>query len=241
MTFDRTRLTRRSFRALALAARVCAMVGLVALAGCQSFFGYRGFPYPEHDRTSFHTPEMRIDTVRQFATRSDGTDSEEQRQYTDQLAQQIQIEPDPLVREAIIRATAQFRTPLSFQIVEAGLRDENPLVRVASCQSLGARGEAKAVAGLSEVVRKDENKDVRLAAVEALGSMKDPAAVAAIAVALNDRDPALQFVGVQSMKSVTGKDYGGDVETWRQVAEGKSVAEPPAPSIAERLKSATRF
>src|SRR3990170_7653483 len=109
MAMFRSRILRRSLRAFALAA-------LVALSGCQSFIGYRGWPYPEHDRTSSHTPAMRIDTVEQFASRADGTDSTEQREYTDQLARQIQIEPDPLVRAAIILATAEFRTPLALQI-----------------------------------------------------------------------------------------------------------------------------
>jgi len=196
---------------------------------------------PEHDHTSFHTPAMRIDTVRQFASRADGTNSTEQRRYTDQLARQIQIEPDPLVREAIIHATAEFRTPLALQMLEAGLRDESPLVRIACCQSLGARAETTCVSNLADVLRDDEDQDVRLAATEALGNVRDPTAVAALAIALDDRDPALQFVGVQSMKSITGKDYGGDVAAWRQVAAGKSPPEPPAPSIAERLREAVRF
>jgi hypothetical protein len=237
----RSRLRPRSLRASALALRGCAVAALVVLSGCQSFFGYRGWPYPEHDRTSFHTPSMRIDTVQQFASRSDGTDSQEQREYTDQLARQIQIEPDPLVRQAIIRATGEFRTPLAYQILEAGLRDESSQVRIACCESLGKRAETRCVAALGGVVRDDENKDVRLAAVEALGHIKDPSAVKAVAAALEDRDPAMQFVGVQSMKSITGKDYGGNVETWRQVAVGANVPEPPAPSIAERIRSATRF
>ena len=38
-----------------------------------SFLGYRGWPYPEVDHTSFHTPSLRIDAVKQFATRADGT------------------------------------------------------------------------------------------------------------------------------------------------------------------------
>ena len=214
---------------------------LVALAGCQSIVNYRGWPLPEHDHTSFHTPAMRIDAVRQFAARADGTDSKDQQKYTDLLARQIQIEPDPLVREAIIHAAAEFHTPLAHQILEAGLKDDSPLVRVACCQSLGKRGQATAVANLATILRNDDDKDVRLAATEALGNIKDPTAVAALAIALDDRDPALQFVGVQSMRSITGKDYGGDVAAWRQVAAGKTPPEPPAPSIAERLREATRF
>lgn len=218
-----------------------AACALFTLSGCSSIIGYRGWPLPEHDHTSFHTPTMRLDAIKQFASRADGTDSSEQREYVNQLARQIQIEPDPLVRESIIRATSEFRTTLAYQILEAGLKDESPQVRIASCESLGARAEARSVASLAAVLRDDEDKDVRLEAVEALGKIKDPTAVAALAVALDDRDPAMQFVGVQSLKSITGKDYGGDVAVWRQVAAGQTPPEPPAPSIAERIRQATRF
>lgn len=218
-----------------------AVGALATLSGCSSITGYRGWPLPEHDQTSFHTPSMRLDAIKQFAARADGTDSSEQREYVDQMARQIQIEPDPLVRAEIIRATAEFRTALSYQIIEAGLKDENPQVRVACCEALGTRAETRSVSSLAATVREDEDKDVRLAAVEALGNIKDPTAVAALTAALDDRDPAMQFVGVQSMKSITGKDYGGDVAAWRQVAAGQSPPEPPAPSIAERIREATRF
>src|SRR5262245_5703823 len=107
------RATRTAFRAVAVAA-------LFTLTGCSTILGYRGWPFPEHDHTAFHTPETRIDTVNEFASRADGTDSTEQREYVDQLARQIQIEPDPLVRTAIIKAVNQFHTPLAYQIVEAG-------------------------------------------------------------------------------------------------------------------------
>jgi hypothetical protein len=214
---------------------------LVAFAGCHSFMGYRGWPFPEHDRTSFNTPSMRIDTVKQFASRSDGTDSPDQRALTDQLARQIQIETDPLVREAILQTVAEFRTPLAIQILEAGLQDESPSVRIASCKSLGQRAEARSVPSLAKALSSDSEMDVRLAAAEALGNIKSPESMAAIAVALEDRNPAMQFVGVQSMKSLTGKDYGGDVEAWRQVARGTPPPEPAVPSIAERIRSASPF
>src|SRR5262249_55818725 len=105
------------------------MVGgcLLASGGCHSFLGYRGWPFPEVENTTLVTPAMRKDTIRQFAARADGTDSADQRAQTDQLARQIQIEPDPLVREEIIRAVGQYRTPLAGQVLEAGLNDDNPL------------------------------------------------------------------------------------------------------------------
>jgi len=178
---------------------------------------------------------MRLDAVRQIATQSTGTDSQDQRDRTDQLARQIQIEPDPLIREAIIETISRFRTPLSGQVLTAGLNDTDEAVRLACCRALGARGESASITSLAAVLQKEESIDVRLAAAEALGNIKSPEAVQALVVALDDRDPAMQYVGVQSMRSITGKDYGGNVQAWRQVAAGEVPETPETPSLAERL------
>ena len=43
------------------------------------------------------------------------------------------------------------------------------------------------------------------------------------------------------MKSVTGKDYGGDVQAWRQLAAGGNPPPPEAPSIASRVKAVKAY
>jgi HEAT repeat protein len=184
---------------------------------------------------------MRVDAINAFAMRSTGVDSPEQREITDQLARQIQIEPDPLVRQAVVTAISEFRTPMAQQVLEAGLADENRAVRVACCQALGRRAETVSVPILANVLRTEKDVDVRLAAAEALGHVKSPEAVQALVAALDDRDPALQYVGVQSMKSITGEDYGPDVQAWRAVATSSSPPGPKVPSLAERLRSASPF
>jgi HEAT repeat protein len=217
-----------------------ALALTAALAGCQSLSWPQMWPFPERELTTYHTPAMRVDALEQFAMRSTGVDSPEQRQITDQLARQMQVEPDPLVRLAVVRAIAEYRTPMAVQVLEAGLADEDKSVRVACCQGLGRRAEATSIGKLENALRTDGDMDVRIAAAEALGNIKSPQAIQALVVALDDRDPALQYVGVQSMKSITGEDYGPDVQAWRQMALGGN---PPAyvPSLAERLRNATRF
>jgi HEAT repeat protein len=184
---------------------------------------------------------MRIDAIRQMAAQADETNSPEQSELANQLARQIQIEPDPLVRKSIIEAMAEFQTPLAQQVLEAGLNDSDVAVRIACCKSLGRRGEERSVDSLAKALREDREVDVRLEAAEALGNIKSPEAVQALIVALDDRDPALQYVGVESMKSITGKDYGGDVKAWRQLAAGETPIQPEAPSIASRLRKLTPF
>ncbi len=184
---------------------------------------------------------MRVDAVHEYAMRSTGVDSPEQRQITDQLARQIQVEPDPLVRQAVVQAIAEYRTPMAQQVLQAGLNDENTAVRISCCRELGKRGEAVSVPSLAAALRSDKDMDVRLAATEALGKIKSPESVKALAAALDDRDPAMQYVGVQSMKAVTGKDYGPDVQAWRQVASGGTPPPEHVPTIAERVRGLSPF
>src|SRR5262249_30337057 len=97
---------------------------LIALSGCATWNRYRPafWPFPERKIAStFHTPSMRVDAVHEFAKQSTGVDSPDQRQFTDQLARQIQVEPDPLVRQAIVAAIADFQTPMATQVLVAGL------------------------------------------------------------------------------------------------------------------------
>jgi HEAT repeat protein len=140
----------------------------------------------------------------------------------------------------VVQTVAEFKTPMAQQVLEAGLSDDDDSVRVACCHELGNRAEATSIPKLTAVLRSDSSTDVRLAATTALGKMKSPEAIQALAVALEDRDPAMQYVAVEAMKSVTGKDYGPNVEAWRQVAAGTPPPEK-VPTIAERVRGMSPF
>jgi hypothetical protein len=221
---------------------IVAVLVLVGLSGCQTWNRYRPtfWPFPERELTSYNTPAMRVDAIREYAMRSKGVDSPDQREITDQLARQIQVEPDPLVRQAIVTSIAEYRTPLSQQVLEAGLNDEDAAVRVACCRALGKRGEVVSVNCLANALRTDKDVDVRMAAVDALGKIKAPDAMRALAIALDDRNPAMQYAGVQSLKAITGRDYGPNVQAWKQVAAGEKPPEY-TPSVAERIRKVSPF
>lgn len=219
-----------------------ALATVAAATGCQVT------PWPmrmfqTQEKTTYRTAQMRIDAVRDFRSKSTGVDTPEQREIVNQLARQIQVEPDPLVREAIVDTLAVFRTPLASQVLEAGLADEDAGVRLHCCQALGRTGDPAAVPKLARVINSEENIDVRVAAVQALGAINSPDAYTALAVAMEDRDPAMQFAAVNSMKAISGKDLGGDVSVWLQYARGEN----PAPardaevSVARRLRNMTPF
>ena len=108
---------------------------------------------------------------------------------------------------------------------------------VAACSA--ERNNPTAVGPLSQIVATDADLDVRLAAVDALGEMKSPAAIPGLAAALKDRDPAMQFAGVEAMKNVTGEDLGNDVEAWRQYA-ARSMGGGTSPILLSPLNRQRR-
>ena len=232
-------MSKRSATLRSALALVCLSTG----GGCTTVPSWAKFwPVVSVDHSTYRTPQMRIDAIREFSSRSTGTNSEDQRKLTNQLARQIQIEPDPFVREIIIETIANFRTPLAQQVLQAGLRDEEPAVRIASCRALGAQADPGAVTNLERTLRGDNDQDVRLAAAGSLGRIKTPDSIQALAIALEDRDPALQFVAVESLKSVSGQDFGGDVGAWRQYATRKDpiIRERPV-SLSEKIRKITPF
>jgi hypothetical protein len=207
-----TRRPRVLFTAVTRPLAILAACAACGLTGCALW------PWASKDRTNIITPAMRAASIREFAPRGRDASPEEQQRICTQLAQQIQTEPDPIVRKVIQETIGEFHSPLADAVILAGLNDEDRDVRLACCRLLGERGRAESVEGLSRLVKADADVDVRMAAVDALGAIKSPAAVNALAVALKDRDPAMQMAGVMAMKSVSGKDLGNDVQAWRQYA-----------------------
>lgn len=191
------------------------------------------------ERTSIVTPNMRVSAIREIGARARDAEAAEQQQLADQLAAQIQTEADPLVRKAIQETIAEFPVPLARQVLIAGLSDSEMEVRIACCKNLGSRGEPEAIQALQKVVASDDHLDVRLAAVDALGGIESPESVAALAIAVKDRDPAMQYAGVEALQAVSGEDFGNDVEAWRQYASSQQA--PGNISVAEQSSESSTY
>jgi HEAT repeat protein len=99
------------------------------------------------------------------------------------------------------------------------------------------RRTEQAVTELGRTLASDTDLDVRMAAARALGTFNDRAAIESLGVALDDPDPALQYCAIQSLRTATGRDYGGDVAAWRQAAQGIEPTNFERPSFAQRWLS----
>jgi HEAT repeat protein len=205
--------------AMPLSASKSLSAGLITIAACSMAIlsvGCQSFLFAERERTSLITPGMRIAAIREMGPRSRNQEKAQQLATLERLVEQIRTEPDPIVRLAIQETVSQFDHPLALAVLEAGLNDDDREVRLACCRMLGNRGATQAVTDLGRVAAQDQDIDVRMAAVDALGAIGTPAGVKALAVALNDRNPAMQYAAVEAAKSASGEKLGNDVQQWRE-------------------------
>jgi len=183
---------------------------------------------------------MRAAAVREMAPLAEKSDMAEQQRLCEQLAMQIRTEPDPLVRQEIQNTISEYSTPLALRMLIAGLSDEDREVRLTCCYRLAERGE-EAVDALRKVVESDAEIDVRLAAIDGLGKTRSAANVAALAPALDDRDPAVQYAAVQALKTASGEDLGNDVRAWQQFVAGEVPTPKAKVSVAQQVKQWSPF
>lgn len=207
------------------------------LPGCASISP----PWKQKEHTSIITPAMRISAIRESAARSVDGDTLQQSQLVDELAMQIRTESDPLVRAAIQESLGDLQVPLARDVLIAGLNDEDLNVKLICCEKLGERGEPENVAILSQLLSGSEVLDVKLAAADSLGKIQSPESVKALSLALKDRDPALQYAGVEALKQLSGQDLGNDVAVWQQFAEQGQLPPEPEISVADRVKQLSPF
>lgn len=180
-------------------------------------------------------PNERIKKLQRLADDADGMSRERQEQVSAELARQIQNEEDPRIRGEIIRALANYDTETAEAVLRAGLQDAEADVRSVCCDAWGERGGHAAVTALGGVLSGDTHIDVRIAAARALGKIDGTESATALAPALEDADPALQYVAVQSLRSISARDLGNDVNAWRRYLKGDELIERQDESWASRM------
>jgi len=218
-----------------------AICCLIAVSGCadsaRSFnkFVSRPFKKTPEEELGIKTPQDRVDELRQLAKSAEKQSQAVQERVVAELAEEYRLESDAWVRREILRALANYPQNQAGAVLVDALGDAEVETRRVACAGLGTRGDAIAVQQLARVVGSETNVDVRLAAVEALGRTGDHSAVKPLVDVLTDPDPAMQWQTQQALAAASGRDYGNDVEAWREYAQtGKTDAAEV--SFAEKLR-----
>lgn len=183
---------------------------------------------------TFHT---KLGDLAELRAGADVLTPQEQTRYAVEINRVLPDDPSPVYRAELVKTLAAFSVPAAREGLRVAVSDEEPSVRIAACKAWGEVGDREALETLGKMIGSDSNRDVRMAAARELADFADPAAVQALGLALNDPDPALQHRAVQSLESVTGKDFGGSVPAWREYVQGGNpTINQDGPTIAERLR-----
>ena len=153
------------------------------------------------------------------------------------LADLLRREPNTLLRREAVLTIGHLATPAAIPALQSALTDDDPDVRIAACAAWRRRGGPEAAGALASVIGSDQDLDVRIAAAAELSHFRGQVAMDALAVAIEDPDPALQYRAVLSLQEVSDRDYGQSVYAWREFLHGNQPPLPETPSLVERMTS----
>jgi len=180
-------------------------------------------------------PHERISQLREQRKRA----SEMPPQAADQLAAELAPlcaeEDDPMIRSEIVLTLGALRSERARQSLLAAGQDPSSQVRIAVCKAWTSIGDETASSELARILSSDTDKEVRHAAAKGLGEAGGPHAVPALGSALEDRDPAMQYLAMESLKQVSGQDYGHDVRLWKQYVQGQTPVREEK-SLAQQVR-----
>jgi HEAT repeat protein len=218
-----------------------AMSLVVFLSGCQAtasgtkgFFA-RAFKKTPEQALGIKSPKDRVDELRKLAKRAKKMPAAEQERAVERLAADFPRESDGWVRREMLKALAHFPQPAAGAVLVSALGDAEVQTRRVACAGLGTRADKIAVQELARVLASDTNVDVRMAAIEAMGRAGDKGALGPLSEAMVDPDPAVQVQAQQALVAVSGRDYGSNVQAWRELAQS-GTTEAAEVSFAEKLR-----
>lgn len=180
-------------------------------------------------------PSERMASLERVARDVKSATPEQQARVAQQLADALPAEPDPLIRIEMVKTLSAFPGDVATRAIAAALEDGDEGVRMAACSAIAKRDAATAVPALGKIASDDADTDVRLAATRALGETRDPSAVAALGTVLEQSDPAMQYRAMESLKQVSGRNFGHDVAAWREYAQGREP-ETGSESLMARVR-----
>jgi HEAT repeat protein len=210
---------------------------MLLLSGCAEMPAWIPF---QGDRTDsipgLVTPAQKMTQLKKLRLDAPESNPQQKRQVVDYLTNSIGTEPDALIRSEIVKTLGEYPIPSAEPVLKAALQDPDTDVRIAACDALGKRPTAESAELLIGMLKNDTEQDVRLAAARGLGQTKDQRAIAALGDLLADTDPAMQYRAVVSLKTITGQDFGNNVDRWQQYVKDGNPKPAEPTSIAEKWK-----
>jgi HEAT repeat protein len=130
-------------------------------------------------------------------------------------------DPDPAVRAAALGALSANAPPDKAGVLIKALDDEDPQVRREAALGLQRLHHRDAVGPLIQRLDAEHEPDaqVRAEAAQTLGQFAEPRVLQALIAALDDPQLAVDRNAAQSLRTLTGQDFGMSRAAWARWAE----------------------
>ncbi|MEL6740336.1 MAG: HEAT repeat domain-containing protein [Planctomycetota bacterium] len=160
-----------------------------------------------------YSPQNRFRGIRLLSASPFGGGDPYVRLYRDSMD-----DADPGVRWAATRAVGRHGEPSDIPAIAASLTDEDTRVRTAAALAMQRLHNPVAIPSLLRALDPEVEPDqaVRAEAAHALGQYAEPRVVEALIASLADRSLAVNETARQSLRTLTGQDFGYDQGLWAQ-------------------------
>jgi hypothetical protein len=226
---------------------ICS-ISLLILVGCTDgvlFQMKRMNPYYraqwKKDEQFGVTFDQRLDELSRLRSSLPSMTPQEQASWTAYLEHLIINDASPEFRAQAVQTIALIPGDSTLRSLNAASTDESEKVRLIACRAWQQIPGPQAKDMLLTLANNSgETTSVRQSAIDGLANFDDAEVRAALMELLNERSPAIQYQVTRSLAKITGRDFGGDFQVWRDYMEGKDVAEVPA-SMASTILSGVKF
>jgi hypothetical protein len=157
---------------------------------------------------------------------------EEQARWSSVVSKVYDEDTSPEMRRSAVLTLQKSPHPDAEAALIRACSDKNDKVRQTACKALAGRNSPAASQKLAAIAQTDKNMSVRYAALQSLGTFDSQEARMVLRNSLDEKTPGLQYHATLALKTMTGQDYGGDVESWKKFMDGQPTEESTA-SLAE--------
>jgi HEAT repeat protein len=130
------------------------------------------------------------------------------------LANLVSKDPDPKVRLAAIKSLDQVQGKSEYRAVISALSDAEPEVRGYAAELLASWNLEEAQPKIIKMLKEDRSNVARSSCAHALGVYNNISAVPALIQALGDEYKDVRIYALDSLKKISGQNYGYDKQAW---------------------------
>ena len=189
----------------------------------------------KRDRELGPTYSQRLNELELLKSHIAGMSPPEKQKWAPVLERIVTTDTSPELRAQAAQVLAMTEGEVSDRGLNAASTDKVEKVRLAVCKAWGLRRDEHARDMLLSIAKADESDDVRQAALAALGKFDHADVRELLIESLDHKNPAIQQQAVVSLRTITGRDFGGDFDAWKRFVSGEDVPEPEPASLTARV------